>query len=433
MVEVDDKDDASAEERFIGRIDGFRFVVGGAESLQELKTPCSVSAAASEFARRADKLYSSPDFAIDLTEQGGLMWEGGVIGKLEPGAAILTPRVRVFVDEVAGPDVAERVERRLMHWIDRKVQGLFEPLLAMRDDEAITGIAKGVAACLAEGMGVVPRRRIANDVRQLAQEDRSLLRKHGVRFGQYNIFVVPLLKPAPTRLRLALWSLWRGFGEIPEAPPPGCVTVPAVGDAPEGFYEMTGYRLCGRRALRIDMLERLANLFRPMDARAGFEAQPDMLSITGCTLEQFADIMQSLGFKAERGERLKPPPESPFTRGEATPEEIPDAAAGAAGEIAAVGVKAKAAPADEAAAERAAPDSEVFYTFTLPRRSVRTDESRGRLARNAKGGNQKRGNEQEKANGKNGQRGKAKSRPPRREKPVDPDNPFAVLQKLKKV
>jgi ATP-dependent RNA helicase SUPV3L1/SUV3 len=47
-------------------------------------------------------------------------------------------------------------------------------------------------------------------------------------------------------------------------------------------------------------------MIRGVDARAGFEATPDMLSITGCTLEQFADLMQGLGYAAERGERPKP-------------------------------------------------------------------------------------------------------------------------------
>ncbi len=68
---------------------------------------------------------------------------------------------------------------------------------------------------------------------------------------------------------------------------------------------MSGYRAAGERAIRIDMLERLADMLRAEDSRAGFEAKADMLSITGMTLEQFADLMQGLGYKAERGERAK--------------------------------------------------------------------------------------------------------------------------------
>ncbi|MEM6439612.1 MAG: disulfide oxidoreductase, partial [Pseudomonadota bacterium] len=122
-------------------------------------------------------------------------------------------------------------------------------------------------------------------------------------------FLPALLKPAPTRLRLALWSLQADLQEFPTPPPPGLVTIPAVPGAPAGFYPRAGYRLAGARALRIDMLERLADMIRGQDARDGFEATADMLSITGCTLEQFADLMAGLGYKADRRERPKPAPD----------------------------------------------------------------------------------------------------------------------------
>ena len=68
---------------------------------------------------------------------------------------------------------------------------------------------------------------------------------------------------------------------------------------------MSGYRPAASRAIRIDMLERLADMLRGQNTRGGFEATADMLSITGLTLEQFADLMGGLGYRADRGERAK--------------------------------------------------------------------------------------------------------------------------------
>ncbi|HSF96168.1 MAG TPA: helicase-related protein, partial [Thermohalobaculum sp.] len=349
VAEVNDKGEVSVEGHFVGRLDGFRFTVDETATDDESKNLRSASLAAlqAELGRRADKLYVSPDTEIEVTEQGGLMWGADAVGRLEKGDSPLAPRIKVFVDDIAEQAVAEKVERRLSHWLMRRVNTLFEPMLKMRDDETVTGLARGVAFQVAEAMGVVPRRQIADDIKALGQDERGQLRKHGVRFGQHNIFMPLLLKPAPTRLRLILWSLWEGFEQFPEAPPPGLVTIPAVADAPSGYYEKVGYRLCGQRALRIDMLERLADLIRPMDVRAGFEATQDMLSITGCTLEQFADIAQSLGFAAERGERPKAP-RVPETKPDAPPQ---DEAAEAATEM--------AEPASEAAAEPVAAAPEV--------------------------------------------------------------------------
>ncbi|MEM7670993.1 MAG: helicase-related protein, partial [Pseudomonadota bacterium] len=70
LAEVNDKGDVSAEGHFLGRLDGFRFTVDPSASSEELKTlrSASMSALQSEFAKRADKLYLSPDTEIDLTE-----------------------------------------------------------------------------------------------------------------------------------------------------------------------------------------------------------------------------------------------------------------------------------------------------------------------------------------------------------------------------
>jgi ATP-dependent RNA helicase SUPV3L1/SUV3 len=83
-----------------------------------------------------------------------------------------------------------------------------------------------------------------------------------------------MLKPAPTRLRLVLWSLAEGFDEFPEAPPPGLVTIPARQGVPQGYYARAGYRLAGERAIRIDMLERLADLVRGLDPARASRRRP---------------------------------------------------------------------------------------------------------------------------------------------------------------
>ncbi|CAN0600950.1 unnamed protein product, partial [Ectocarpus sp. 12 AP-2014] len=209
------------------------------------------------------------------------------------------------VDEEAGADVSEKVQRRLQHFIDRKIAALFEPLLNIQRDETLVGSARGFGFRMVEAMGVIDRRDVLAEVKELDQDARGLLRKHGIRFGQFTIFMPLLLKPAPTRLRLVLWSLAKGFDEFPESPPPGLVTIPAVSGVAQSNYLMSGYKSAGDRAIRIDMLERLADMLRSQDTRNGFEATPDMLSITGMTLEQFANLMEGLGYKAERGEREK--------------------------------------------------------------------------------------------------------------------------------
>ena len=109
---------------------------------------------------------------------------GYAVGKLVKGPDLLKPTVQAFVDDEAGADVAEKVTRRLQHFIDRKVAALFEPLLAMSRDEELTGLARGFAFRMVESLGIIPREQVAAEVKDLDQDARGSLRKHGVRFGQ---------------------------------------------------------------------------------------------------------------------------------------------------------------------------------------------------------------------------------------------------------
>lgn len=496
VAEVNDKGEVTVEGEFAGRLEGFRFRPDQTATADEARMLNRVSyeALRPEFHLRADRFYNAPDTELDFTEQGGLMWGTAAIGKLVKGSDALHPGVEVFVDEEAGSEIADKVKRRLQHFIDRKVAALFEPLLVMSRDEALTGLARGFAFRLVESLGVLPREGVATEVKDLDQDSRGALRKHGVRFGQFTIFMPALLKPAPTRLRLVLWSLAEGLDEFPESPPPGLVTIPHLDVVPDGYYTLSGYRPAGDRAIRIDMLERLADLLRAQDTRAGFEANPDMLSITGMTLEQFAALMQGLGYAAEKGERAKaktavapiaePAPDADPSDNPMTEEESVLAAETRAKweaeqaekrrlEAEASGDAPETADAPEAEAEL-----EAFYTFRWapkprgPRRPQGEGQGQGRRGGGPRhqGANQAGdnatpreartdGDRPRKADGEDAGRSRGKGGPrkgkpghkgdrprdggprdhapktysssPRPEKKADPDSPFAILAALK--
>ena len=456
LAEVNDKGEVTVEGEFVGRLEGFRFNPDKSAQGTEAKAlkAASLQALAPQFHLMTDRFYNAPDTEIDFTEQGGLMWGEHAVGKLVAGPEPMKPMIEVFVDEAAGEEVAQKVERRLQHFVTRKVAALFEPLMNLQKDEEVTGLARGFAFRMVEALGVLPRAAVAQEVKDLDQDARGALRKHGIRFGQFTIFMPLLLKPAPTRLRLVLWSLANGLSEFPEAPPPGLVTVPAAKDAPEGADTMSGYRASGERAIRIDMLERLADMLRSEDSRGGFEAKADMLSITGMTLEQFADLMQGLGYNAEKGERVKVKAAPETTAedkagedkagedktGDVKAEEA-EAASEASAETDTVSgdaVEAAEATAEEKPEESAAetseepaePEMEVFFTFTWGRarqggqRQPRREQAGGGKGKPRQGGKPKG---KGKPGGRPQQGGKNFSaRPPKKEKQIDPDNPFAA-------
>ena len=433
VADVNKDGEVTVEEQFVGRLEGFRFQQDVSGSPDEAKTlrSASLQALTPEFHLRADRMYNAPDTEFDFTEQGGLMWGTSAVGKLIPGPDALKPHVQAFVDVEAGPEVTEKVTRRLQHFIDRKVSTLFEPLLNMQRDETLTGMARGFAFQMIEGLGLLDRADVGEDVKSLDQESRSALRKHGIRFGQFTVFMPLLLKPAPTRLRLLLWSLASGLQEFPEAPPPGLVTVPTDDKAPEGYHLKSGYRAAGERALRVDMAERLADMLRTQDTRGGFEATADMLSITGMTLEQFANLMQGLGYRAEKAERVKVKAMPVVDKAEAVAPEA-DAGDATADEAPVAEAVSEVTPeitsVDEADPEQPV-EMEVFYTFAWGAR--RPERIADAPRKNAKPRGKPQNDKGAKGKAGKGPRRDTKAetfqaRTPKHEKPIDPDNPFAA-------
>src|SRR6185503_8617886 len=107
------------------------------------------------------------------------------------------------------------------------------------------------------------------------------------------------------------------------------------------LYRTIGYRVCGERAIRVDILERLADLIRPaLSWREGSTGTPPagafngfgftvtgaMTSLTGASGEDFASILRSLGYRMEK--RPKPPEaEKPPEEKASEPASAADAAA----------------------------------------------------------------------------------------------------------
>ncbi len=180
-----------------------------------------------------------------------------------------------------------------------------------------------------EALGVLDRARVADDVKGLEQPARASLRKYGVRFGAYHIYLPALLKPAPRALATQLWALRHDgadskvLDQLLHLASSGRTSIPADPTIDPAFYRTAGYRVCGARAVRVDILERLADLIRPALAwregaagarplgavlGGGFTVVNTMTSLIGASGEDFASILRSLGYRMERRPKPSEPP-----------------------------------------------------------------------------------------------------------------------------
>ena len=326
-TEIGKSGEVKVEGHVIGRLDGFMFAPDASAAGSEAKAlnAAAQKALAGEIEARATKLSQASNDHIVLAADGVLRWTGDLVGKLVAGDDTLRPRVRVIADEHLTGPARELVQNRLDLWLKTHIEKVLAPLFSLTAAEDVTGMARGVAFQLVEALGVLERQKVAEEVKGLDQPARATLRKYGVRFGAYHIYLPGLLKPAPRALATQLWATKhespdaKGVSDLLHLAASGRTSIPVDKETPKALYRTAGYRICGERAVRVDILERLADLVRPaLSWREGAPGpKPDgffdgrsfiitgaMTSLTGASGEDFASILRSLGYRMDR--RPKP-------------------------------------------------------------------------------------------------------------------------------
>jgi len=312
------------EDHYVGSLDGFRFTpdTSGNGIHGRAARNAAAKVLAHELGARAAALSAASDADILLKPNGRIAWRSSEIARLERGDGPLKPRIQLLADEHLGPVEREQVARRIEACLSAQLKARLAPLVALSEASDLSGLARGLAFRVVEMLGVLRRDAVAGEVKALDQTARAGLRKYGVRFGAFNIYIPALLKPAAADLLLLLWALHAGrdYGIDAEALPPrpqqGLTSVKADGCVPEPYWHAAGFQIAGARAIRIDMLERLSDLirarvsWRPVEggepAPSGatgdgaFRAAPELMSVVGCSGEDFASILKALGFRRER-------------------------------------------------------------------------------------------------------------------------------------
>jgi len=172
-----------------------------------------------------------------------------------------------------------------------------------------------------------------------------------------------LLKPAARALASLLWAEKQDnvdlstLSNVQHLASSGRTSFPVDKTLPRDAYRLLGYKQCGERAVRVDILERLADLIRPalawresapgekpagaFDGR-GFVVTQAMTSLTGSAGEDFASILRALGYRMERRPPLPPKP---------APVEVVETVSAETPPVEAAAETAAEAPVEQAAAD----------------------------------------------------------------------------------
>ena len=328
-VRIDDDSLVTVDGTAIARIEGLRLrpLASDGDPDRRLREKLAQKAIKAEIARRFKAFMAIGETAIALAlpeEEAGavrIMWRGAPLAVLDKGADPLRPIVRLVPDLALAADQAAVLSRRLEDWLHAWLRQRLEPLFVLRalrengpagagsssakTDGGSVGLSaagRAIAFRLEEGLGVVSRQALRAALSRLLPRDRRLLREVGVHFGVTTVFLPAMLKPEAMRLRALLWALGRdGRGPV-RLPPPGEVTTSMPKDVDDELYRRLGYLpITPGRAVRVDMLERLARRVRPYGQNgAWFALDGDEISLIGCRREEIVSVMHLLGYGHKR-------------------------------------------------------------------------------------------------------------------------------------
>ena len=377
-------------------------------------------------------IASAENDAFSLSDTGDIIWKSAAIARMHfsegetktTTLAYLTPTARLLADEMLNGDTRQRAEARVTQWLRAKVGDTLKPLLDLHKATDLDGLARGVAFQLVENKGNLERADIADLLVRLDQPLRRSLRQYGVRFGAYNVFMPALLKPAPAAILALITILEEGreaAKDMHYLPAPGLTSVPRE-NLPARQYRAAGFYPTRARAIRLDMLERLEDLIRPLltdtenTAKTGktFHMNADMMSIMGCGAQDLGEILSALGYRytkpAKNEVTCEPAPAEQETTSEAP---------------ALMETQNKET---EASNGETKIDDPLTWTWQLTPRAGR----KGRARKNSKGkkADTKR---QTKPDAKSGAAKARRSANKQRQNPasdIDPNSPFAALRDL---
>jgi len=335
-AEISHGGDVLVEGHLIGQLQGFRFtptdkgVGDGGEALSRLDAKALRAAAqkalVGQYGARAKRLSLCPNGDLAIGSDGVVRWLGAPVASLVSGDEFLRPQVVLLADDAlngaARDEVMERLQRFVRYHFESALKPLFDLaiLLKMSEDKGgLSGHGRALAYQLLENHGSVARRDVADNVKMLAQKERVALRERGLRFGMYSLFIPALLKPVAAQALTLLWVLQHdakqanGYGDVLAACASGRPSLVVESGFRPQFYRLAGYQIFGRRAVRLDRIESLADLIREaLEWREGVSKTPrppahydgrqflvssQMLSTIGVPRADMEEILKKLGYR----------------------------------------------------------------------------------------------------------------------------------------
>ena len=243
---------------------------------------------------------------IELKDDFKIYWKNYPIAKLISGSDYLNPQIHLIIDEMIEYDEKLKLNTYLQKWINDKIKIELKSLLDLKNIKESNSELRALSYHLYENNGVVKRENVSIYLDKLNQEERKKLRKIGVKFGRYHIFLFKLFKPSSVSLRVILWKSFNKKNLNLFPPTFGLNFLEEKEKINKDFMLLCGFEKFDKFFVRIDILERLFILIlnsNKDNKNNEIKLIPEMLNLLGSNKENFIKLLQNMGYKTYKKDK----------------------------------------------------------------------------------------------------------------------------------
>ena len=242
---------------------------------------------------------------IELKDDFKIYWKNDPIAKLATGLDYLNPKVDLIIDEMIENNERNKLNDYLSKWIIKKIETELNSLIELKNIKDGNPDLRALAYRLYENNGVIKRSNISEYLKKINQDDRKKLRKLGVKFGRYHVFLFKLFKPSSVSLRILLWKSYNNKFLNLTPPTFGLNFLNNMKSANKDFMLLCGFEKFEDTYVRIDILERLFLLIlnSEKDKNSEVKVIPEMLNLLGCSKENFKKLLKKMDYRVYEKEK----------------------------------------------------------------------------------------------------------------------------------
>ena len=301
-TEIKNENEVIIDNQYMGQLKGLKLELdlksGSLKTDIKSLKKAARQAISPELIRRVGKIVESE--VLSFNDDYKICWKDHPIAYLTPGKNYLNPKLELLVDDAIDQESKEKLKNNLEGKLQKLITSELSDLVKLSEAKFQNNYVRALCYQLFENNGVMKREIIDKMVKNISKEDRTNLRKAGVKIGRYHIFLPKMLKPNAVDLRVKLWKLHFPNDQKYIIPKSGLNFLKDETKKNKKFLLICGFENFNKFYIRVDILERFFLKIMENTKDGMFKIDSDMMNLIGCSKENFLKLLDLMQYKSRK-------------------------------------------------------------------------------------------------------------------------------------